>query len=228
VRHPRLLAVAVSAVVGVACGVAGGLLIGHQGPIVDPLNVGAPLVNQTCNGQSLLMLRWGGSSSPVGAGIAKDPSHHARYLDTTASCPTAWALAGHSAPRYVAYLGPYSAVQACQLRMTKHYRGTRVTTLTAGNADPVMCACRLPTAGMPQLRTGMGPSAFASIWIRALQRELIDLGVLRAGHPNGVYDPVTVAAVKRFQSEHSLPPKGVVDSTTWDSLQNKACILYDS
>jgi peptidoglycan hydrolase-like protein with peptidoglycan-binding domain len=228
VRHPRLLAVAVSAVVGIAGGVGGALLIHDSPPIIDPLQLGVSLVNQTCTGQTLLMLGWGPAASPLSAGLQENPGH-GHYLETKQSCDTAWGLKGHGSPRYVAYLGPFDTrAQACELRMTAQYRGDRVTSLNAGNTDPVECVCYLPSVTMPLLRIGSDPSALNSIWIRSLQGMLADLRHLPPDHVTGVYDLATEAAVKEFQNERALPTSGVVDTATWSSLKTKACGLYDS
>jgi hypothetical protein len=227
VRHPRLLAVAVSAAVGVACGVGGALLIGDRTPVVDPLQLNVSLVNQTCDGKTLLMLGWGGSKTPLAAGLAEDPGH-GHYLETRHSCDTAWTLNGHGNPRYVAYLGPFDTVKACQMRMTTQFRGDRVTSLNSGNTDPVQCVCYLPSASMPLLRIGSDPSALNSIWIRSLQGMLADLGLLPPGHETAIYDLATEAAVKQLQTERALPTNGVVDPVTWGSLKTRACGLYDS
>jgi hypothetical protein len=226
VRPTSLLAVAVSAVVGVGCGVGGGLLMGRHGT-VDPLQLGVSLANQRCTGGTLLILGWG-STSRLATGIAEDPDQ-AHYLDTQASCTVAWAPNGPADPRYVAYVGPFdTTVQACQQRMTVEFRGDRVITLDANNTSSVQCVCYLPSVSMPLLRIGLDPTALNSIWIRSLQGMLADLGLLPPDRETGVYDLATEAAVKQLQSERALPTNGVVDAATWSALKNKACALYDS
>jgi hypothetical protein len=53
--------------------------------------------------------------------------------------------------------------------------------------------------------------------VRALQRALNDLGY-RAGQPDGVYGSQTVAAVRRFQREASLPEDGIAGQRTLQAL----------
>ena len=53
--------------------------------------------------------------------------------------------------------------------------------------------------------------------VRELQARLKQFGVL-TDHPDGVYGPVTSAAVVAFQQQHGLPGTGEVDSATWESL----------
>lgn len=226
-RPAALLAVAVSALLGVVCGVGGGLLLSHHDSFQDPLGLGVPLRNQPCNGQTLLLVGWG-SQPALATGIQENPAH-AHYLDTRQSCDTAWARNGHASPHYVAYVGPFSTRQAaCALRVTGTYRGDLVTHLTDGNADTVECACYLPYSSMPLLRTGMVPSVSDGIWIRSLQKILADLGYGSADHVNGFYDTATVAAVRRFQVDQGLDANGVVNTSTWQSLGTQGCKLYQS
>lgn len=228
-RPTSLLAVAVSAVVGVGCGVGGGLLTdiggkGHQ----DPLAIGVPLVNRSCNGESLLVVAIGNAAPPLAAAVAEDP--HLSYLDTSQSCHTAWTQHG-ATERYAAYLGPFaSPAQACSLRMTEAHRGDFVTRLHDGNQDPVSCVCYRAYSAMPILRPGMDVGIVDGIWIRALQRVLTDLGYLAGGHVSGFYDLATIDAVKQFKHQEGipLPFNGVVESATWHALVSKGCRLYDS
>jgi hypothetical protein len=226
VRPKSLLAVAVSAVVGVAGGVGAGLLIDRAG-FVDPLQLGVSLANQSCTGDTVLILGWG-SKTRLATGVAEDPDH-AHYLDTARSCNISWAPNSRDNPRYVAYVGPFdTTVKACQLRMTVQFRGDRVTSLDASNTAPAQCVCYLPSVGMPLLRIGMDPTAGKSIWIRSLQGMLADLDLLPVSGKTGIYDLATEAAVKQLQADRVLPTNGVVDPATWSGLKNKACGLYDS
>ncbi|MBO5286527.1 MAG: peptidoglycan-binding protein [Clostridia bacterium] len=56
-----------------------------------------------------------------------------------------------------------------------------------------------------------------------IQRILRSLDFLSSGMArvrlSGTYDDETRAAVVEFQKNHSLPPTGVVDKETWDTLQ---------
>jgi hypothetical protein len=42
---------------------------------------------------------------------------------------------------------------------------------------------------------------------------------------DGKYGPKTAAAVKVFQSGHSLPPTGTVDAATWSALKSPGNVL---
>jgi hypothetical protein len=227
VRPASLLAVAVSALVGVVCGVGGGLLLNQGGSFADPLGLGVPLHDEDCSGQTLLLVGWGSAPS-LASGITEDPDH-ARYLDTEHSCDTAWPLDGHQNARYVAYVGPFRTRQAaCALRMTSKYKGDLVTNLADGNTDTVECACYLPVASRPLLRQGMETSDSDGIWIRSLQKMLADLGYSAPDRVTGVYDNATVTAVSSFQADQGIPPNGVMNPTTWGSLVTHGCKLYRS
>jgi hypothetical protein len=227
VRPAPVLAVAASALIGVACGIGGGLLTDSGGsPHEDPLALGISLVNRSCTGDSLLVVASGNTSSQLASAAAEYPQ--ASYLDTRASCSTAWNEYGPD-PRYVAYLGPFpSTTDACSQRMTAQHRGDFVTRLHAGNQEPVRCLCYQAYSSLPTLRIGMDPTTLAGIETRGMQRVLTDLGYLTPGHMTGFYDRPTVDAVKRFQQDHGLPFNGVVNTTTWKVLITKGCLLYSS
>jgi hypothetical protein len=228
VRPAPLLAVAVSAVLGVALGVGSGLALdrGSDGSFSDPLALGIHLENQGCSGGTLLVVATGDSAPSLAPAVAEYP--HLRYLDTRASCATAWAEQG-PVPHFAAFLGPYpSREQACSLRMTAAHRGDFVTRLHDGNAKPVRCVCYEPSSAQPLLRPGMHATVLEGIWIRAMQRTLSDLGFLAKGHLTSFYDPVTVAAVRQFQRARGLPSTGVLAAPTWQALVTQGCRLYES
>jgi hypothetical protein len=216
--------VAVSAVLGLVLGAVAGLALSRRttsGP--DPLALGVSLVNQPCSGKSLLLVGWGDTGSPLARGVAGNPDAH--YLDTSASCRTAWP----GSPRYVAYLGPYPyAVQACSLRMSDSYRGDVVTLLKEGSPRQLECGCYLDVADMPTLQMGGHASLLDGVWTRSLQMMLTTLGMDTRAHWTGTYDRRTADEVTKFQSERGLPPTGVMNSDTWRSLRAKVCVLYDN
>lgn len=228
-RPAPLLVVACSALVGIACGIGAGLLMGDTTTYADPLALGVPLHNRACTDESLVVLAWGDKRAPLAAGVQEDPGH-ASYLATSQSCKTAWTRNGHGTPRYVAYVGPFgTGADACRVGMTAQYKGDLVTGLRSGNTNPVECTCYLPAASMPQLRSGMTVSVVDGMWIRSLQRILSDLGYLPRDRITGYYDQSTIDAVKQFQSVRGgIKPNGVVGSDTWGSLITKGCRLYDS
>jgi hypothetical protein len=218
-RPARILAVIVSAVLGVAGGVVGGLLLDRDEG-VDPLHLSVTMVNRPCDGDTLLVVARGDTASKLGSRIASESGAH--YLDTQQSCQTAWTDPDKKVPRYVAYLGPYDSPQeACPERMT--LRGGLVTQLDAGTTEPVQCLCHLSFDSRPILRTGMDVSAETSIYVRALQRMLTDLHRNPADHSTGTYDQQTVQEITEFQQDHGLPTNGVVDRPTWESLVQDGC-----
>jgi hypothetical protein len=223
-----MLAVAVSAVLGVLLGIGSGIWLdrGGNGSFADPLSLGIHEQNQSCTGDTLVVVATGAGAPQLAPAVTQN--RDLRYLDTSESCPTAWMEHG-PAPRYAAYLGPYTSREdACALRMTAAHKGSFVTRLHDGNAEPVRCVCYQPYTTMPVLRPGMTASVEEGIWIRAMQRVLTDLHYVAKGHLTGFYDVATVDAVKQFQQDHGLSFTGVVKSTTWQSLVTYGCALYTS
>lgn len=225
-RPSSLLAVAVSAVLGVALGIGGGLALDRgSGTFEDPLSLGVPMVNQSCTGQFLLAIGKGGLTS-LANGLSSNPS--GRYLDTRQSCPTAWTDSARPTPRWVAYLGPYgSGAQACTARMTADHKGTTVTQLKSTATDTLHCVCYLDFRSMPTLQTGMAAGTTDSMWTRALQNMLVDLGRAKKGDATGVYDLTTAAQVRQLQRDNNIGATGVVTADTWQALKGQACPLYD-
>jgi peptidoglycan hydrolase-like protein with peptidoglycan-binding domain len=226
VRPASLLAVAVSAVVGAACGVAGGLLINDQPSYPDPLGVGVSLVNQSCQPRmSLLVLGTGDTQSAIAAAVSGAAGVDVRYLDIRGSCHTTWTRDGHTGPRYVAYQGPFKTGSACEQRMTQGIQGHLVTQLTASSTEPVQCLCYIPYTRMPELRPfdETSTSTTDTIFIRALQVLLAHIGLNPPDHVNGQYDARTQAAIEEFQRQHGPRANGVVTASTWNQLQKVGC-----
>lgn len=225
-RPVRLLALTVSAVLGLVGGVATATIVHRpQGP--DPLGLGIPLVDQQCSGKSVLVTAWGTSANALAPAVAENPDH-TRYLDVSGSCRAPWKQHGTRTEGYIAYLGPYPSVaQACQVRMTASHRGDLVTRLHEGTAGSVQCLCYVDFAQMPELRPGMVADAEESIYIRALQDLLAELGLNKADDLTGIYDAQTVAAVRAYQAGRSTPSRpGFVNSATWHSLVGQ-CHIYN-
>lgn len=228
-RPRTLTALLASAVLGVVCGVGGGLYAAaHDSSYVDPLGLGVAMVDQACSGDPLLVVATGDSSAALAGAVAEAPDS-TRYLDITRSCDTVW-VNDHDQPRYAAYLGPFpDARRACGVRMTAAHRGDLVTRLQAGDATAVECVCYLPYTAMPVLRPGMEATAVDGIYIRSLQNLLLALGETVVSHSRGSYDAQTVEQVRRVQDEQlRLPATGIVDAATWHALQTQACALYTS
>lgn len=225
-RPAAVLAVAVSAVLGVALGIGGGLVLdrGHDTD-ADPLSLDFPMQDQPCNGGFVLVIGKGGQSA-LGASLASNPS--GRYLDTGRSCATAWTEAGQPTPRWVAYLGPYdTGAQACAVRMTAEHKGTVVTRLQSGLTGTRHCLCYLDYRSMPTLRTGMEATVTDGMWTHALQNTLATMGRAGEGDDSGVYDLTTASQIRRLQRDSNLSATGVVDADTWHVVQTQGCPLYD-
>jgi peptidoglycan hydrolase-like protein with peptidoglycan-binding domain len=239
VRPASLLAVAASAVLGVSLGVGGGLVLddGKQPPpthgstedpghaFSDPLSLGVPMVNQPCSGAFVLAIAKGQGTATLASALAANP--RGRYLDTRKSCGITWQVSGKAAPRWVAYLGPYSSgSQACTVRMTAEHQATTVSQLKPGTTSPIRCLCYVRYTSMPTLHVGMTPSVTDVMWTYALQNLLIDMGRAEQSSATGVYDEATAAQVRRVQAERNLPTTGVVAGSTWLALQDH-CRIYD-
>jgi peptidoglycan hydrolase-like protein with peptidoglycan-binding domain len=220
--------VATSALLGIVAGVVGGLVVDRSAATHDPLGLGVAQVDQPCTGKTLLVVARGDAAAQLGATIATE-GHGVRYLDTRASCDTAWTDPGHTPPRYAAYLGPYdSPAKACPLRMTVAHRGSFVTRLESGTTDPVQCLCYVSFSTMPLLRAGQDISDSTGIYVRAMQRMLTDLGLNPPTHQNGLYDLRTVNQIRQFQHDSAIPVTGATDTQTWQVLVRRGCRLHNS
>jgi Putative peptidoglycan binding domain len=226
VRPSSLLAVAGSAVLGIALGIGGGLALDRgSDTFEDPLHLEHAMVNQDCNGGYVLVIGKGDGGSSIAPDLASNPK--GRYLDTAQSCPTVWRDSSKATPRWVAYLGPFgSGAEACTLRMTPEHKGTTVARLQRDTTDTIHCLCYLSYKTMPKLQTGMDAGIVDGMWTRALQNMLVDLGRAKKDDTTGVYDLTTAAQVRQIQREHNLAATGVMDADTWNAVQD-GCRIYD-
>jgi peptidoglycan hydrolase-like protein with peptidoglycan-binding domain len=228
-RARSVLLVAASAVVGVACGVGAGLATQPDGSYADPLGVGFPLQNLGCNDDTLLVLGGGSVNSEVyNASTRADPGDEVRYLESARSCRTAYVPEGGHTPPYVVYVVFAKPATACAARMTVRHRGDRVIRLNSSNTSPVQCLCYLDWQTMPVLRPGMVPTALDSMYISALQNMFHAMGRRPSEESTGQYDPATVAAVRKFQSDLRFRPNGVVGWETWRALAKQGCGYFPS
>ena len=66
------------------------------------------------------------------------------------------------------------------------------------------------------------PESFVGQPIRSLQTMLRILAEDDPNHirivPDGIYGPVTIAAVTHFQRKHGLPVTGITDQKTWEAI----------
>lgn len=60
--------------------------------------------------------------------------------------------------------------------------------------------------------------------VRQLQQRFIQLGYLAEGEDDGDFGSKTETAVKRFQSDHSLTPTGIVDQALWERIMSKDAV----
>lgn len=220
-RPARILAVAVSAVVGVAAGVTTALVM-DEDQAVDPLGLGVPLVDQSCTGDFLLVTATGTTEGALGPGIPAD-LNTARYLSIARSCPTAWRPYGTGTAGYATYLGPYeSARAACAERVQQ--RGSFVTKLRQGDQQAEQCLCFLPEESMPELTPGRVVDVADGVYARMLGNLLGSMDLLPTTyHFSGRFEPPIVGAIKQFQADAGIPPNGVVGQDTWHSLKKKGC-----
>jgi peptidoglycan hydrolase-like protein with peptidoglycan-binding domain len=231
-RGLRIAAVFVSLLLGALSGLAVAALSPGSGAhgARDPLNLGIPLVNPTCDGRSIVILGRGDNRASLRSAIVNAADRgQASYLDAAASCPTAYTYPELRPARYVVYLGPYpDAGAACRVRMTPEHDRDSVARLHPGNEMFVKCACELPVASMPTLSSGMQADTVDTRWVKVLQSMLVDLHRLRADvDQTGVYDQRTARVVRQIQGVGGAPVTGVVDPDTWALVVNRACKLYD-
>ena len=66
---------------------------------------------------------------------------------------------------------------------------------------------------MPTLRQGCHGSAVESL------QELLSIDLYYMGAVDGNFGPKTREAVRRFQSDFSIPAGGIVDAKTWQALE---------
>ena len=193
----------------------------------DPLGVGAPLENQACEGQVLVVLASSGAPSTYVSDLTKktDDVPGARYLRTDQSCDAFYPdLNGQ--PIYAMYIGPFdSTEEACEERDAAGIPGAYVRTLESGRRKPDVCSCQEDPDELPRVSvrsTGDGSSDL-ELRVADLQRLLgyadYDVGTTHIG----VYDPPTQATVEDFQRDSGLRVDGWVGPQTWDALLRSGC-----
>ena len=215
-------------------GILGGLLAAYVVPrasqesAADPLDLGVPLANLDCSGESIMVVGCGSTRAPLAAAVADNPNGDVRYLRTDDSCPTRYAPPTREVPDFVVYLGPYDDLgEACCRRLTVEHKGDNLTRLHAGNEIYVKCICELPTDDFPELSVGMVATVGDGIWIRGVQGLLVDIDRLPDDGVTGTYDEQTAAVIRRIQANGAVPADGVVDAVTWRLLRDRACGTYD-
>jgi hypothetical protein len=221
-RLVRIVAVAASAVLGIAGGVGAAVLMDDGRAGADPLHLGVSMVDQSCTDEFLVVTAVGTTESTLSTGITSHRDH-AHYLAIDGSCPTAWRPRATLTDGYAAYLGPYdNRFEACAERVK--LRGAFVTHLRKGNEEAVQCLCVLDRASLPELSPGQVVDALDGVYVRYLEDLLTSMHLLRLDHHfDGHIDPLMVKAIKQVQADGTLPQNGVVDKLTWGSVIRQGC-----
>lgn len=222
-----MAALVVAAALGVSGGIGAALISGTRTEVVDPLQLGVPLVNVDCTGDTLIIVGQGDIRAPLSQSMADWPE--AKYLDTTESCDTAYPRPGGETPRFVAYLPAYSSPEAaCEDRMTAEHKGNFITRMRGGNQVGVNCACELELDVLPAIGEGQELTAESGMWIYLYQGMLAKIPDLASEvRQNFSFDEETVAATRTLQSGAGLNPLGYLDTDTWNVLRDKVCDRYD-
>jgi hypothetical protein len=241
------MALLVSALVGVTAGVVVGFTTGSPGPTGagertpsaspsvsgspdDPLGLGVPLHNLDCTGDTILVVGWGEHRGGLTNAVSANLDGDVRYLETADSCDTLYGAEKQDPPTYAVYLGPFdSLAEPCSLRMSVDHKSDVVTSLKRGVKIHVQCLCVLDPSTFPTLAVGMDADTLDGIYVRALQRLLVDIGQNPEHHITGEYDNETRDLVKPLQELNAIDvnPAGIVETLTWQMLRDRACLDYD-
>jgi hypothetical protein len=240
-------ALLVSALVGVTAGVIAGFTTGSTPPSSadpddkpsstpsasgspnDPLGLDVPLQNIDCTGDTILVVGWGETRSAIYNAVQYNNDAGVKYLETAKSCNTLYGAEKQGTPTYAAYLGPFDSLsEPCSLRMSVDHARDVVTTLKPGVKIHVQCLCAVNPVDMPPLNVGMVADTRDGIYIRALQRLLVDMG-LKPGPITGEYNPRTAAVIQKLQQINAIDPTlyKQVEQQTWQLIRDRGCLQYD-
>ena len=240
-------ALLVSALVGVTAGVIAGFTTGSTPPSSadpddkpsstpsasgspnDPLGLDVPLQNIDCTGDTILVVGWGETRSAIYNAVQYNNDAGVKYLETAKSCNTLYGAEKQGTPTYAAYLGPFDSLsEPCSLRMSVDHARDVVTTLKPGVKIHVQCLCAVNPVDMPPLNVGMVADTRDGIYIRALQRLLVDMG-LKPGPITGEYNPRTAAVIQKLQQINAIDPTlyKQVEQQTWQLIRDRGCLRYD-
>ena len=240
-------ALVVSALVGVTAGVIVGFTTGSTPPSNagpddtpssspsasgspdDPLGLDVPLKNLDCTGDTILVVGWGETRSAIYNAVQYNNEAGVKYLETAKSCNTLYGAEKQDMPTYAAYLGPFDSLsEPCSLRMSVDHARDVVTTLKPGVKIHVQCLCAVNPVDMPPLNVGMIADTRDGIYIRALQRLLVDMG-LQPGPITGEYNPRTAAVIQKLQRINAIDPTlyKQVEQQTWQLIRDRGCLQYD-
>ena len=241
-------ALVVSALVGVTAGVIVGFTTGSPGasnadpkdPVSspsatgsadDPLGLDVPLKNlEECTGDTILVVGWGATRGALSNAVSANLDGGVKYLETAKSCNTLYGAERQDPPAYAAYLGPFdSLAEPCSLRMSVDHKSDVVTSLKPGVKIHVQCLCVLDPATFPTLAVGMESDTRSGIYIRSLQRLLVDIRQNPTNHITGEYDAETRDLIVPLQDLNAIDvkPPGIVEKLTWQMLRDRACVAYD-
>ena len=236
-----------SALVGVTAGVIVGFTTGSSPPsnagpddkpsstpsasgsATDPLGLGAPLENIDCNGKTILVVGWGETRGVLTNAVEYNRDADVKYLEVAKSCNTLYGAERQAPPTYAVYLGPFDSTnEPCALRMSIDHARDVVTSLKPGVKIHVQCLCAVNPVDMPPLNVGMVADTRDGIYIRALQRLLVDMG-LKPGPITGEYNPRTAAVVQKLQQINAIDPTlyKLVEQQTWQLIRDRGCLQYD-
>ena len=241
-------ALLVSALVGVTAGVIVGFTTGTSAPsnagpddtpssspsasgsVDDPLGLDVPLKNLDCTGDTILVVGWGETRGVLSNAVSANLDGDVKYLETAKSCNTLYGAERQDPPAYAAYLGPFdSLAEPCSLRMSVDHKSDVVTSLKPGVKIHVQCLCVLDPATFPTLAVGMESDTRSGIYIRSLQRLLVDIRQNPTNHITGEYDAETRDLIVPLQDLNAIDvkPPGIVEKLTWQMLRDRACVAYD-
>lgn len=235
----RLVALVAAAVLGVSAGIVTAFVVpnglrGADAPQTtpsptdfdDPLDLGIPLVNVGCTGETLILVGWGEDFSALSASAAD--WRGVQYLETAGSCATVYPQVRDATPTYAAYLPPFATPSdACEERMDASHKRDFVTRMNAGNQDNVPCACVLDVTTLPIIGEGQPLTTESGMWTFLYQSMLDDIGALELPEVQaGSFDDPTIEATRLFQTNEALSPLGYVDTDTWGQLREKTCRRY--
>lgn len=192
------------------------------GAPIDPLGLGADMVNQGCTGEYLVMLASSGDPAEwvptLAPALRAVPG--ASYLVTDESCGSfVQDIDGQRI--YAAYVGPFSDLQgACDARARAGLAGGYARQLDLTKQSRSLCSC-LDTARRPRLSRSLDsePGAFERQLAVSDVQVLLDRAGLNTERAyGGAFGPSTQGWVRALQRGAGLRVSGVVDGATWAEL----------
>ena len=223
-----LAALALAVVLGVSGGAVTAFFAQEDEPVgADPLELGIPLENVDCTGETLMLVAIGDTRAALAPSVRDSDELGVKYLKPAESCTTAYPRREGTTPQYAAYLSYPSLEAACTDRMTNVHKDDFVTLMRAGNTDQVMCPCELDRTTLPEIGEGREPTTESRMWTSMYQWMLVELDRLDLDEiAMGTFDQETIDATRTFQGNNNLNPYGFVDQDTWAAIRDKSCGLF--